>query len=172
MIRTLLPLVIIAFLSVFWQKDISLAQLSVAASPADSIWGSSPGSFIALSVANLERVVTWYCDTLGFHVFSIDTISNKTIRFALLQHGNALIEFLQSLDAKPRVQVAPQTTDSYQIHGFFKSGFVIQDIDAAYHHMQSLGVNFEYKLIHPPNGPYRSFGLRDPEGNLLQFFGK
>ncbi len=172
MVRTLSSVVIIVLLCIIWQANISFAQTSVTTSQADSILGNSPGPFVALSVANLERIVAWYCDTLGFSVYSRGTFPNNKMQFALLRHGNALIELLQSPHAKPRGQVAPNTTDSYQIHGFFKSGFIVQDIDASYRHVQALGLSLEYKLVQPPNGPYRSFGLRDPEGNLLQFFGR
>jgi hypothetical protein len=80
------------------------------------------------------------------------------------------MEILQWPDARPRVEAAPGTTDPVQIHGFFNSGIVVADIQGLSHCFQVLGLAFEYEL-HALSAGYRSFGLRDPEGNLLQFFG-
>jgi catechol 2,3-dioxygenase-like lactoylglutathione lyase family enzyme len=148
---------------------------TIAAAQADtgqSAIGDPSGPFIAISVANLDRMLPWYRDTLGFRVHSSGTAPNGTIRFALLRQGTALIELLQLPDAKPRGEAAPTTTASHQIHGFFKSGLVVRDIDAAYRRLRDLKLTLAYELGQPPNGPYRSFGIRDPEGNLLQFFGR
>lgn len=134
--------------------------------------GEPAGPFVALSVASLDRMVPWYRDTLGFTVHSSGTGPDGIIRFALLQHGTALIELLQLPDARARAEAAPRTTGTHQIHGFFKSGLVVRDIDAAYRRLLSMNVPLAYRLGQPPNGPYRSFGVRDPEGNLLQFFGR
>ena len=127
------------------------------------------GAFIALSVADLDRVLPFYRDTLGFRVFSEGTPPDRpAIKFALLQRGNALLEVVQLPDAKPRADgvAAPQ------IHGFFKCGFVVDDIDAAYARLMKSNVTFAFELVQPPNGPYRTFGVRDPEGNLVQFLGQ
>lgn len=139
---------------------------------ATGLLGSTSGPFLALSVANLDRMVAWYRDTLGFRVFNTGTAPNGTIRFALLQQGNALVELLQLPDARSRGAAAPGTTAAHHVHGFFKSGFVVADIDAVYRRVRAMRLPLAYELGQPPGGPYRSFGLRDPEGNLLQFFGR
>ena len=133
--------------------------------------GDVPAPFLALSVANIDRMTTWYRDTLGFEVFASGLAPNGTTRYALLRQGNAMVELLQIADAKPRTAAAPGTTGAFQIHGFFKSGFVVRDIDAAHRRIQAMQLKLAYELGKPPNGPFRSFGIRDPEGNLLQFFG-
>lgn len=66
----------------------------------------------------------------------------------------------------------PRAGEAHRTHGFFKSGFVIDDLDAEYARLKAKGVLFAYELGQPPDGPYRSFGVRDPEGNLLQYFGR
>ena len=149
------------------------APAGAQATPATSrILGASSGAFVALSVAGIDRSVAWYRDTLGFTVDTMGVAPNGVTRFALLSQGNALLELLQLPDAKPRTDAAPGTKNAYQIHGFFKAGFLVADIDAAHRHLRGLGVPLAYELGRPPNGPYRSFGVRDPEGNLLQFFGR
>jgi catechol 2,3-dioxygenase-like lactoylglutathione lyase family enzyme len=147
-----------------------------APSPSSPILGGTSGAFIALSVADLDKTVAWYRDELGFEVFDQGTAPNRPadqpIRFALLKTGDTLLEVLQFSGSKPRLEAAPFAKDSVQIQGFFKSGFVVEDIDAIYRRLQGRKVPFAYELGQPRNNPYRSFGVRDPEGNLLQFFGK
>lgn len=137
-----------------------------------TLLGKQPGAFIGLSVQNIEKVAAWYQDTLGFAVYSQGTIPTRSIRYMLLQQSSVLIELLQLPDAQPRPVIAPNAKEAHQIHGFFKSSFVVQDIEAVLQRLQKLNVRLEFGLSKPPNGPYRVFGLRDPEGNLLQVFGK
>lgn len=146
-------------------------QRDLAAQAADSlVLGPAPGAFLALSVASMDRMRPWYRDTLGFQVYREGEVTDRRIRFALLRQGSALVELLQLPDARPRQLAAPGTTDAHQRHGFFKSGFVVADIDRVYRLLVSRGVRLQYDLGRP-DGPYRSFGILDPEGNLLQFFG-
>ena len=63
-----------------------------------------------------------------------------------------MIELLQLPDAKPREEAAPGTTAAHQVHGFFKGGFVVKDIDDVYARLKRLNVKFEYELGKPPNG--------------------
>lgn len=157
---------------VFWCSSPILAQAERHPLRADSLLGDSPGPFLALSVANLDTMVAWYRDSLGFVLHSTSTNPKRAMRFAVLQCGDALIEILQAADAQARSILAPGTKDAYQIHGFFKSGFVVKNIDSTYQRFQSMGIRLAYKLVTPSDGPYRTFGVRDPEGNLLQFFGR
>jgi uncharacterized glyoxalase superfamily protein PhnB len=106
-----------------------------------------------MSVADLDRQVTWYRDTLGF------TVSARVF-----------LELLQWPGSRSRAKAAPGTTDSVEIHGFFKSGLTVANVAALYQHFRTKGLTFDYELRQHPDGS-RSFGLRDPEGNLWQFFG-
>ena len=133
---------------------------------------AAPRAFMALSVARLPPMIAWYRDVLGFTVFSQGEVADRGIAFALLLRDGALIEMLQTKAARPLKEVAPAVKDPVEIHGFFKGGFVVADVEAAYRDLQRRGVTFDFELTQPRNGPYRAFGLRDPEGNLLQVFGK
>ncbi len=157
---------------IYWCSGPVLAQTEHLPSKADSLLGDSPGTFLALSVANLDTMTAGYRDSLGFKLFSTSGNPERGMRFAILKCGDALVELLQAEDARPRSVLAPGTNDAYQIHGFFKSGFVVKNIDSTYQRIQSMGIRLAYKLVAPSDGPYRTFGIRDPEGNLLQFFGK
>lgn len=146
------------------------AQAPPKAPEAAPLLGATPGPFIALSVADLDRQIAWYRDTLGFTVSERGTSGTRKIPYAHLRQGSIFIEVLQWPGGRPRAQAAPGTTDPVEIHGFFKSGLVVSDVAALFRRLQGKGVKFEYELREHPNGRH-SFGVTDPEGNLWQFFG-
>jgi catechol 2,3-dioxygenase-like lactoylglutathione lyase family enzyme len=114
---------------------------------------ATPGAFVALSVADLDPMVAWYRDTLGFRVLKAGTAPNKPIRFALLEQGSALVELLQLSDSRPFAAAAPGVAQSHLVHGFFKSGFVVADIDRVYQQLRARGVTLAYELGHPSGRP-------------------
>lgn len=130
------------------------------------------GAFIALSVASVDKQVAWYRDTLGFEIVEQRDVPERNIRFALLKREGALIEMLQLPDARPRLEVDPAATSASRIHGFFKAGLVVPDVDALYRQLHEKGVEFTIPLGEPGSAGLRMFQLRDPEGNLLQFLGR
>jgi uncharacterized glyoxalase superfamily protein PhnB len=146
------------------------AQAPSKAAEAAPLLGNTPGPFLALSVANLDRQVAWYRDTLGFTVSERGTAGNRKIPYAHLRQGTVFLEMLQWPGGRPRVQAAPGTTDPVEIHGFFKGGVVVDDVATLYRNLRAKGATFDYELREHAIGR-RSFGLRDPEGNVWQFFG-
>lgn len=140
--------------------------------PNAPLLGAQPAPFLAISVANLDVQLAWYRDKLGFVVSSQGTLPERQIRFALLRQGAAMVELLQIPEARPRAESSrTQPADSSLVHGFFKSGMVVEDVAGLFNRLKANGVTFAFELTKPPNGPYRVFGVNDPEGNLLQFFG-
>ncbi|MCG2586814.1 VOC family protein [Massilia sp. TS11] len=142
----------------------TIMLLSLSARAADA-------PFIALSVADLGRSLTWYRDHLGFSVYSQGEVKERGIRFALLKKDAALLELLQLPAAQPRTGQG-NVAQASLTHGFFKAGMVVDDLDGLYQSLKSQGVPIAIELGKPAGGPYRVFGVYDPEGNLLQFFGK
>ena len=54
-------------------------------------------------------------------------------------------------------------------YGSFTLGFEVQDVDAEYERIKTLGVEF---IMLPKTHPWgaRSFWFRDPDGNIVDFF--
>jgi catechol 2,3-dioxygenase-like lactoylglutathione lyase family enzyme len=146
------------------------AQAPPKTPDAAPLLGATPGPFLALSVADLDRQIVWYRDTLGFTLSERGTAGNRKIPYAHLRQGTIFFELLQWPGGRPRAQAAPGTTDPVEIHGFFKGGVVVDDVAGLYARLRAKGVAFDYELREHAKGR-RSFGLRDPEGNLWQFFG-
>ena len=49
---------------------------------------------------------------------------------------------------------------------------IVDDLDRLYSGLKQRNVAIAYDLMPAKDVPMRSFAVRDPEGNLLQFFGK
>jgi hypothetical protein len=130
------------------------------------------GAFFALSVANVDELSKWYQEKLGFKVLISGEAPNKIAKFAILQTDGALIELIQHRDAKPMSVAAPSIKESHLMHGIFKIGMLVDDLDAVYQSIKERKVTIAYEIMPAKDVPMRSFIIRDGEGNLVQFFGK
>jgi catechol 2,3-dioxygenase-like lactoylglutathione lyase family enzyme len=133
--------------------------------------GERPATFFTISVKSLDAEVAFYRDVLGFSVYMHGTMPGRDIAFALMTAGEAMIELLQFPNAEDAAAPLAGTGGAPTRRGMFKAGWVVTDIDAVYAALTARGVTFWFPLVKPEGGPYRAFGLKDPEGNLLQVFG-
>jgi hypothetical protein len=94
------------------------------------------------------------------------------VTVAILEGGGLIIELIQNDDALPLNKAAPEIQDNILIHGFFKAGVIVEDLDKLVALFKQRGVEIAY-------GPYSSKPdqranviIKDNSGNLIQFFGK
>jgi len=132
------------------------------------------GAFFAVSVGDVDVMASWYRDQLGLHSVSQGALVRDSVRFrfALLEGDGTIVELIQRSDARPLSAFAPAAEGAYQVHGFFKTGLHVRDVDAMHDRLRARGVAIAYPLGPTKDIPLRSFAVRDPEGNLLQFFGR
>lgn len=128
-------------------------------------------AFFALSVSNIDILTTWYSENLGFCVDQQGEVANGGPKFAILSRDDALLELLQFPTAKSR-EASGLTEETHQVHGILKIGFVVTDLDALFSTAQKRELNIFFPIVNPPNVPLRTFGLKDPDSNIVQFFGK
>jgi catechol-2,3-dioxygenase len=150
--------------------------LTIASNPAaqtkqEPVAAKTTGVFFALSVSDIDALSKWYQDKLGFKVIASGEAPNKIAKFAILQTDGAIIEMIQHSHAKPMSIAAPSVKSAHQIHGIFKIGMLVEDIDATYRMLKEKQVAIAYELMRAKDVPMRSFTIRDGEGNLVQFFG-
>ncbi len=151
---------------------LTLTSNHIAQTKQKSAVGKPAGIFFALSVADVDTLSKWYQDKLGFQVLTSGEAPNKIAKFAILQSDGAIIEMIQHRDAKPMSVAAPSVKGAHQIHGIFKIGMLVEDIDGLYRCLKEKQVAVAYELMPAKDVPLRSFSVRDGEGNLVQFFGK
>jgi catechol 2,3-dioxygenase-like lactoylglutathione lyase family enzyme len=130
------------------------------------------GAFFALSVADVAVMSRWYQQTFGLRVVASGEAPNKIARFAILDGDGLVVELIQHTQASDRSVVAPTATGAHMIHGIFKTGMVVPDLDVLYARFTNQGIAIVNELMPAKDMAMRSFAVRDPEGNLLQFFGR
>lgn len=121
------------------------------------------GAFYALSVQDLDTSVAWYTDHLGFTLQSRG--ENTTRKGALLSRPGTVLEIAEFAGAEHR----PTGVESHEVIGIFKLGFTTEHIDDAFAWLSQDGVEVFFPVVTTPDGK-RTFGVKDPDGNIVQFF--
>ncbi len=129
---------------------------------------TATGSFFALSVADAGVVSLWYRDRLGFEIVREEAASASKIRIVLLKRGDNLIEIVQRESASTP---GPMPDRSYE-RGIFKVGFRIEDLEGLAQELKRKDTIFLHGIVVPAGAHYRTFAIKDPEGNIVQFFGR
>jgi catechol 2,3-dioxygenase-like lactoylglutathione lyase family enzyme len=140
--------------------------------PPPSLVHEAQGTFIALSVADVAATSRWYHEKLGFRIVKQGEAPNKIAKFALLESEGHILEIVQHTQARPLAEVAPAVKKAHEVHGIFKVGFHVRNLDAVYKAIKERGVAIAYDIIPAKDIDLRTFIIRDNAGNLVQFFGK
>jgi ketosteroid isomerase-like protein/catechol 2,3-dioxygenase-like lactoylglutathione lyase family enzyme len=144
--------------------------LALAATPAHALtpWSPPPpafearGAFIALNVPDLDASAFWYMKSFGMQQSRRESAGDG-IAFAVLEGGGLTIELVQHAAATP-----PATAPAL---GPFKAGVVVADFDATLATLQARGVPIAFGPFPARDGQRANAIVRDPDGNLIQFFG-
>ena len=126
------------------------------------------GAFFAISVKDLDESVNWYTKHLGFTVVSKG--GNDQRKGALLTRPGTVLEIGEFSSAIQRNELRTDL-ESHEIHGIFKIGFTTKDIDAMFEQLKDSDVEIFFQIVDASDGN-RTFGIKDLEGNIIQFFGK
>ena len=130
----------------------------------------------AISTADLDRLVGFYTDVLGFEVLdemgwpagtevadSIVGLTNSSARFVMLKAGTARLEIFQFESPTPNPSPANRPVCD---HGFTHIGFTVDDVDAAYEQFKAGGMVFHCAPQDLGDGRV-TYG-RDPDGNVVE----
>ena len=128
------------------------------------------GAFFALSVADLAASARWYREKLGLRVVLEPPRTNEAT-VTVLEGGGLIVELLQHNDAKP-LSAASGVRENYKVHGFFKSGVIVDDFDRTVAVLRSRGVEIAFGPFPKSSTQRANVIVRDNAGNLIQFFGK
>ena len=128
------------------------------------------GAFFALSVADLDASTRWYTEKLGLAVVMRPPKQDKSA-VAVLEGGGLIVELLQRDDATPLRQAAPSATANYLVHGFFKAGVIVDDLNATLTALRARGVEIAMGPFPASKDQRANAIIRDNAGNLIQFFG-
>lgn len=91
----------------------------------------------------------------------------RSRRGALLSRPGALLELGEFAGAVAR----DSEVESHEVYGIFKLGFTTANLDETYEFLEQSGVEVFFSIVTASDGN-RTFGVKDLEGNIIQFFGK
>jgi catechol 2,3-dioxygenase-like lactoylglutathione lyase family enzyme len=129
------------------------------------------GSLVALSTPDVGRAAKWYEEKLGFHLVKAGQMG-KGLQFTLLRHEDNIVELIQNPQAQPLEKAVPGIKDSFEVHGIFKLGFTVRKFDDVFAELKKRGVRIDFEATQLNDLGLRAFGIRDADGNLIQFFGR
>ena len=126
------------------------------------------GAFYAISVHDIDKTIKWYTKHLGFKVESKG--GNDQRKGALLSRPGVILELGEFSGAIKREDINPNL-ESHEIYGIFKIGFKTKNLDETFKILKDFNVEIFFPIATASNGN-RTFGIKDLEGNIIQFFGK
>lgn len=132
---------------------------------------TTTGAFFALSVADVVATARWYREKLGMRVV-LEPPPSTDATVIVLEGGGLIVELLQHKDAKSLGATAPGVRENYKVHGFFKSGLIVEDFDRTVAALRTRGVEIAFGPFPKSSTQRANVIVRDNAGNLIQFFGK
>jgi catechol 2,3-dioxygenase-like lactoylglutathione lyase family enzyme len=126
--------------------------------------------FTALSVRSVEASAAWYRKVFGFEVVRKMESPGSAPRIFLLRKPGALLELVEAEAAKAPADLEPPLERRFLLHGVFKVGFLVEDLDEAIRRLEALEVELRGKVFTEPDGSFRSLQVEDPDGNVVQVF--
>ena len=127
---------------------------------------STRGAFFALSVADLDASTRWYQEKLGLTVTLQVPRGEGPAAATVLEGGGLIVELIQHRDA------TPTAGESHLVHGFFKAGMIVENLDTTLAELRSRGVEVAYGPYPAQGGQRANVIIRDNAGNLIQLFGE
>ena len=129
---------------------------------------AAPPLFFALSVADLEASVRWYSET--FDLAATRLPGNDAVKVALLQGQGLLVELVEHSAAFDLAARVPEAKGRYLVHGPFKVGFFVRDLDATIARLKGRGATFKGSVYTDEVVRARSILVLDRDGNVIQLF--
>lgn len=118
-------------------------------------------TFIAVEVTDMAAAEAWYART--FDAEQVNSFSRPTYEQRILRGGDVIIELVQRIPARPL------TDEGSEI---MKAGFVVDDLDARVARWTEQGVRFMGRRIHDDALDLDAVLIVDPDGNMIQIFGR
>ncbi|HJX28289.1 MAG TPA: L-dopachrome tautomerase-related protein [Thermoanaerobaculia bacterium] len=125
--------------------------------------------FFALSVPDAAASARWYQDVFGMTVLREIKPPDAPVHIFILTSDRLEVEILQHPQARPFTQAAPGVKAPTEIHGIFKVGLHVEDLDATVAALKAKGVTFPFDITDDPTG-VRFAILSDNSGNRIQLF--
>jgi hypothetical protein len=125
--------------------------------------------FVAVIVRDLDASILWYESLFRLSVARRESVPDRRIRMAILESSNLLIELIEDKSALVRTQLLEKSPEGTNIQGHFKVGFKVHNMDAFLKRLKVLKIDVG-RVYSDSASKKRNFLMKDPDGNLIQFF--
>ena len=142
-----------------------------AAPKSEPPFRSAGGAFLALSVADLQQSARWYAEKLGLEVV-MQSPKRDGAAVIVLEGGGLIVELVQLDEALPLSNVTPSRGAPQLVHGFFKAGIVVDDLDGTVARLKQRGVAIAFGPFPRRDNQRANVLIRDNAGNLIQLLGR
>ena len=132
---------------------------------------TTTGAFIGISVADLEASSKWYQEKFGLKVIMAPT-GTAEARATVLEGGGLTVELMQHNRARALRTAAPGVQANYEVHGIFKAGIYVADLDRTLAELRRRGVEVAMGPFPKRDTQPANVIIRDNAGNFLQLFGR
>jgi catechol 2,3-dioxygenase-like lactoylglutathione lyase family enzyme len=157
-----------------WHVDAHLARRG---DPTHAVFTVIRGiHHTGISTGNLDRLVAFYRDIVGFRVVHEDGwapgtaqtnaimgLPDTAARVVLMTAGNAMLELFEFTLPEPRSSEVERPVCD---HGITHLCLDVTDIDAEYARMRDAGMRFHCPPV--DYGAWRTTYGRDPDGNVVE----
>lgn len=124
--------------------------------------------FWAISVPDVEASVRWYQSVFGLAITQQLTTPDGAVKVVILESPNLTVEILQMADAVPVSRCGPGVKSKAALHGLFKVGLFVGDIEKTRRALQLKKVKLLTEIHEEEASGLRSFLFEDNSGNTIQ----
>ncbi len=138
---------------------------------------------VGVSTKNIEKLIDFYCDVLGFEVVmeqskwepktefgnAMDEVigfKNSAAKFAMVGKGSFVLEIFEYSSPEPKSKANDWKACDI---GFTHICLDVEDIDSEYERLKKAGMTFMAPPGEPIHGLRAVYGI-DPEGHIIELW--
>jgi hypothetical protein len=141
---------------------------SLAHSQVSSLDNYKP-YFSAIIVKNIAASSPWYQSVFGLKIKNRIDDSAGAFKIVILESSQYLVELIENGNSLTTADILAHKKEGTAIQGFFKMGFRVSNMDTCIKQMSALKIDVGHVWV-DKDSKKRNFLIRDPDGNLIQFF--
>jgi glyoxylase I family protein len=127
---------------------------------------------LALSVANIDKSITWYSELFGFKLTKRDFFKPVSAQVAFLERDDVRLELLQVEGAYRIADLDVPPPDHLKRLGYKAIVFDVPDLVGFSEMLKIKNVTILWANQPLTDDGLRSTLIRDPDGNLINIFGQ
>ncbi|HVT39310.1 MAG TPA: VOC family protein [Gemmatimonadaceae bacterium] len=137
-----------------------------------SVASAQQPQFLAVSVRDLDASTRWYTTVFGINDARDLPRVDSTVRTRMLSSPDVVIELSAHSRSRSLRDIAGAATPSYLVHGFFKAGVFVPNLDSTVTALRARQIQPSGTIQADNATGMRWAILRDPDGNYVQLLAR